>query len=126
MTENIFSVLGFLITFRRSTADNYKQGLYLSEDHDFNPSEIVLGQYHTPTSSNGNDNSQPNFSRRTWTWVARPTVSFYFFSKAILTLANRWLVATTTIWSGVSYMFGRNGFRIVAQKKKIGSMKTKK
>ena len=43
-----------------------------------------------------------------------------------MTLANRWLVATTTIWSGVSYMFGKNGFRIVAQKTKIGFMKTKK
>jgi len=30
----------------------------------------------------------------------------------------QWLVATTTVWSGFSYMFGKNAFRIVTQTKK--------
>ncbi|KAF8809515.1 hypothetical protein BYT27DRAFT_7094482 [Phlegmacium glaucopus] len=32
----------------------------------------------------------------------------------------QWLVATTTIWSGFSYMFGKGAFRIVTQAKKTG------
>ena len=43
------------------------------------------------------------------------------FSRTLLLISvnlKRWLVATTTIWSGFSYMFGENAFRIVAQTKK--------
>ena len=81
MTENLFTVLGFLITFSGSTAHNYKQGLFFSEDHDSNsnPSELVIGQYRTPTSTDGNNNSQPNSSGRTRTCFARLTVGFYPF-----------------------------------------------
>jgi hypothetical protein len=82
MTENIFTVLGFLITFSRSTADNYKQGLFLYEDYDFSPSELVIDQYRTPTSSNGNNNNQPNSSVRTRTCVAWFSVSFYSFQES--------------------------------------------
>ena len=89
MTENIFTVLGFLITFSRSTADNHKQGLLLSGDHDFNPSEIVIGQYRTPTSSNGNNNNQPNSSVRTRTCVAGLTVSFYSFQEGYIDLGQQ-------------------------------------
>lgn len=28
-------------------------------------------------------------------------------------LKNRWTVAGTTIWSGLSYLIGRGGFRVV-------------
>jgi len=37
----------------------------------------------------------------------------------------QWLVATTTIWSGFSYMFAKNGFRIVSPKKNIAPPREK-
>lgn len=45
-------------------------------------------------------------------------VSQPLYIKALAHSVNRWTVATTTIWSGLSYVFSKNAVRIISERRK--------
>ena len=117
--ENVLSLLGFLHTFSRSPTNNDQQGHLWSQKclglPLIKPHRSIL-----------------LFNLSSW---APPLSTQFFLSSWVLLFPHysgyccvspnnssqflaRWIVATTTIWSGLSYIFSKDAVRIVSQRRR--------
>jgi cardiolipin synthase len=82
-----------------------------------------IGQYRFATVTDGRDDRLSYTDHRHCTSTPGTTVgqpSLFFCLNYLTFLNHRWTVAGTTIWSGLSYLVGRGGFRVIKPPAKGG------
>ena len=85
-----------------------------------NISSPVSGEHRPSTSSHGINNNQSYNTRGSWSSSTRVTVSVSCWLEHVScpNLSRRWIVAMTTIWSGLSYIFSKDAVRILSETRK--------
>ena len=122
-SENLFPLLGCFHTFSGSTANSNQQGLSVSYAS-YRPPPILVIYRSTPLCnwcSWHRQQSLPSF-QQLLCYLRSHYSSFLPALKLSYTIPNicrsRLVVAITTVWSGLSYVFSKEAVRIISERRK--------
>jgi hypothetical protein len=113
--ENIFSLLGLLDPFRRSKTNRNQQGSFLLLFLLSSAFNMSAGKHGVAIVPHGRHHRQSDHSNRPQPLAPGFAVRAPHLFLFLLTPLTRWIVATTTIWSGLSYIFTKDAVRIISR-----------